>query len=188
VVGGGEPRVAGSDKHRAGRDKRGEADVAGQDFEVKAGVTREVTWSVGGVGWALHGHRVAGIPRVNVVREGRIVAEISVEEARALAAATGHLLGQATPAPTPPPARADRPPMQGRPWTAPDDEALVVAWTAGETLSALTGRFERTRGAITARIARLGLAPHREAVRHEDQRRRLAAGLPPSPDGEEDGG
>jgi len=116
------------------------------------------------------------------------VAEISVEEARALAAATGHLLGQATPAvATPPPARADRPPMQGRPWTAEDDGALLAAWTAGETLPALTARFERTRGALIARLARLGFGP-REAVRDEDQRRRLAAGLPPSPDGEEDGG
>ena len=44
----------------------------------------------------------------------------------------------------------------GRPWSAGDDEALVGAFEAGATIGALAVQMERTRGAITARLVKLG--------------------------------
>jgi hypothetical protein len=44
----------------------------------------------------------------------------------------------------------------GRPWSAADDEALVAQFDAGATIGALALQMERTRGAITARLVKLG--------------------------------
>lgn len=44
----------------------------------------------------------------------------------------------------------------GRPWSPGDDEALVGAFEAGATIGALALQMERTRGAITARLVKLG--------------------------------
>lgn len=44
----------------------------------------------------------------------------------------------------------------GRPWSADDDATLANGFDAGETIGALAARLERTRGAINARLVRLG--------------------------------
>ena len=44
----------------------------------------------------------------------------------------------------------------GRPWSAVDDATLVSAFDAGSTIGALAVQMERTRGAITARLVKLG--------------------------------
>ena len=44
----------------------------------------------------------------------------------------------------------------GRPWSAVDDAALAAAFESGSTIGALAVQMERTRGAITARLVRLG--------------------------------
>lgn len=44
----------------------------------------------------------------------------------------------------------------GRPWSAADDAALATAFDSGSTIGALAVQMERTRGAITARLVKLG--------------------------------
>jgi hypothetical protein len=44
----------------------------------------------------------------------------------------------------------------GRPWSADDDATLASGFDAGEKVDALAARLERTRGAINARLVRLG--------------------------------
>ena len=44
----------------------------------------------------------------------------------------------------------------GRPWSADDDAELGGGFDRGETIGALATRFERTRGAISARLVKLG--------------------------------
>ena len=49
-----------------------------------------------------------------------------------------------------------RPRNAGRPWTPDDDVKLVKAFDSGEAIGALASRMERTRGAISARLVKLG--------------------------------
>ena len=51
---------------------------------------------------------------------------------------------------------ASGPRNAGRAWSADDDATLASGFDAGETIGALAGRLERTRGAISARLVRLG--------------------------------
>jgi hypothetical protein len=44
----------------------------------------------------------------------------------------------------------------GRPWSAIDDVTLATAFDSGTTIGALAVQMERTRGAITARLVKLG--------------------------------
>jgi len=44
----------------------------------------------------------------------------------------------------------------GRPWSIEDDDALARGFDAGERIGALAARLERTRGAISARLVKLG--------------------------------
>ena len=48
------------------------------------------------------------------------------------------------------------PPNAGRPWSNDEDDALASAFDAGETIGALAARLGRTRGAINARLVKLG--------------------------------
>jgi len=52
--------------------------------------------------------------------------------------------------------RSQQPRNAGRPWSQDDDSALVKAFDAGTTVASLAATMERTRGAINARLARLG--------------------------------
>lgn len=44
----------------------------------------------------------------------------------------------------------------GRPWSNEDDDALASGFDAGETIGTLASKLERTRGAISARLVKLG--------------------------------
>ena len=44
----------------------------------------------------------------------------------------------------------------GRPWSPDDDASLARGFDGGETIGALAARLERTRGAINARLVKLG--------------------------------
>ena len=44
----------------------------------------------------------------------------------------------------------------GRSWSADDDATLAGGFDSGDTISALAARLERTRGAINARLVKLG--------------------------------
>lgn len=44
----------------------------------------------------------------------------------------------------------------GRPWSPDDDASLASGFDGGETIGALAARLERTRGAINARLVKLG--------------------------------
>ena len=44
----------------------------------------------------------------------------------------------------------------GSPWDPADDEALAQAFDRGESIAKLAQDFQRSRGAITARLVRLG--------------------------------
>lgn len=48
-------------------------------------------------------------------------------------------------------------PNAGKPWSEEEDQKLVEAFHAGSKLSAIAGQHGRTRGAIKARLAHLGL-------------------------------
>jgi hypothetical protein len=48
------------------------------------------------------------------------------------------------------------PPNAGRSWSVEDDEALATAFDQGTTVSALAAQLGRTRGAINARLVKLG--------------------------------
>ena len=48
----------------------------------------------------------------------------------------------------------------GKPWTAPEDDALAQAFDAGLSIAQLANEHQRSEGAIRSRLARLGkLAP-----------------------------
>ena len=61
-----------------------------------------------------------------------------------------------TPASSPRRTPAGGPRNAGRPWSSEDDDALASGFDAGETIGAMATRLERTRGAISARLVKLG--------------------------------
>lgn len=48
----------------------------------------------------------------------------------------------------------------GKPWTAEDDETLCRLFDSGVSTKELAEHFQRTKGAITSRLARLGKVEH----------------------------
>jgi hypothetical protein len=63
------------------------------------------------------------------------------------------------PTPPPPPQPRPRPPAPGKagkPWTPEEDQELATAFDAGTTVPALARAHQRTNGAITSRLIRLG--------------------------------
>ncbi len=61
--------------------------------------------------------------------------------------------------------RAQQPRNAGRPWSQDDDLALVTAFDAGAAVASLAAAMERTRGAIKARLVRLGKIEAPELMR-----------------------
>lgn len=134
---------------------------------------RTVEWSSGVHSWRLHGRRIDGHPGVELTRDGEFLAILTVGEARDLSRALDLLLvadGDRTDGQDRPP--APRKAQAGNPWTDQADETLRQRWRAGALLVDLTHEFQRTRGAIEARIVRLGLSESREQVKRDDRRRR----------------
>jgi len=79
---------------------------------------------------------------------------------RVIFATLALLEGQPTAYPPLPTERAgaasSSPRNAGRSWSATDDDALVQAFDAGSTISSIAEGLGRTRGAITARLVKLG--------------------------------
>ncbi len=62
------------------------------------------------------------------------------------------------------PAR-ELPRQAGKPWSQEEDEALAAAFKAGSSAGELAEAHCRTRGAIAARLVRLGLIEERKDLR-----------------------
>jgi hypothetical protein len=101
-------------------------------------VTREVRWDVNGVAWRM----AVDEAQVRLWRE---------EETLAFPASELPLLGKALRS-----LARGGPARLGLPWNADDDAALGQRFDAGETVAELARAFERSPGAVTARLVRLG--------------------------------
>lgn len=77
------------------------------------------------------------------------------------------LAAQALSAADAPPAARPRalPEQAGKPWSPAEDEALAAAFQAGSRAAELAEAHCRTRGAIAARLVRLGLIAERGELR-----------------------
>jgi len=64
-------------------------------------------------------------------------------------------------------------PNAGKPWRAEEDQQLQAAWDSAEgpDCTAIATRLGRSRGAIIARLVRIGLLPDRDAVIAAEQQR-----------------
>ena len=60
------------------------------------------------------------------------------------------------PPPPPPRPRPPAPGKAGKPWTPEEEQELAAAFDAGTTVPALARAHQRTNGAITSRLIRLG--------------------------------
>ena len=79
------------------------------------------------------------------------------ETLRVIFAAVALLEGMAdSPASSPGRRPAGGPRNAGRPWSNEDDDTLASGFDAGQTIGALATTLERTRGAISARLVKLG--------------------------------
>ena len=61
--------------------------------------------------------------------------------------------------------RKRMPANSGLPWTEIDDEALAAGFDGGKTLAELASECQRTRGAIEARLVKLGKLESAQAAR-----------------------
>ena len=52
--------------------------------------------------------------------------------------------------------KKSQPERSGTPWTDDEDQQLIDAYEAGQSLQDLVIKHQRTRGAITARLMKLG--------------------------------
>jgi hypothetical protein len=68
--------------------------------------------------------------------------------------------------------RQPSPPKAGKPWTPDEERKLLVGYDAGVPVKRLAEIHERSRGGITARLARLGRIDERSEV--SDRESRLA--------------
>jgi hypothetical protein len=67
-----------------------------------------------------------------------------------------HPSGPTPPPPPPPRPRPPAPGKAGKPWTPDEDQDLLTAFDADTTVAALAQAHQRTNGAITSRLIRLG--------------------------------
>ncbi len=146
-------------------------------YTVDTSEGRDVRWVVEGHEWRLHGHREAGRPVVEVMRDGEVLPTLSASEVLAAREALDLLLASREHAPPRRTPRVGLPPGAGRVWTTEDDQTLREGWNDGLPIDDLATALSRTSGAIEARVVRLGLAPDRETAR------RVVRPAPP-PEGE----
>lgn len=65
------------------------------------------------------------------------------------------------------PAR-EQPAQAGKPWPPEEDERLLAGYEAGNAINELARAHERSRGAITSRLVRLGkIESRRDAAQNE---------------------
>ena len=101
--------------------------------------SREVLWQVAGVSWRVVLTEGAPVRIIREAEEWSFPASELVPLAESL-----RLLNKRGPA------------RQGRPWTTEDDTELARRFDEGEVIGDLSHDFERSRGAITARLVKLG--------------------------------
>ncbi|MFN0304785.1 MAG: hypothetical protein ACKVQU_31015 [Burkholderiales bacterium] len=67
---------------------------------------------------------------------------------------------------------ASRPGKAGKPWSQPEDDELLAAYDAGQTIEALAQTHQRSRLGVEARLARYGRVPMPAGVRSMNGQRR----------------
>ena len=67
---------------------------------------------------------------------------------------------------------ANRPGKAGKPWSQPEDDELLAAYDAGQTIEALAQAHQRSRLGVEARLARYGRVPMPAGVRSMNGQRR----------------
>jgi hypothetical protein len=110
------------------------------DIQVVKGEMREVRWGNGAGAWMVRKSEVDGSAMLSRA-EATFV--FPADELADLQSALQLLQRRG-------------PPSQGRPWTAEADADLAAAFEGGEAVTSLAERMGRTRGAITARLIKLG--------------------------------
>jgi hypothetical protein len=68
----------------------------------------------------------------------------------------------------------NRPGKAGKPWSQPEDDELLAAYDAGQTIEALAQAHQRSRLGVEARLARYGRVPMPAGVRSMNGPRRPA--------------
>jgi hypothetical protein len=63
----------------------------------------------------------------------------------------------------------------GKPWQREDEEALAKLFDSARSVDEMARTFQRTRGAIAARLVRIGKAPDRETAMAANRGRAVAA-------------
>ncbi len=53
--------------------------------------------------------------------------------------------------------KKDLPPNTGKPWTRPEEDALLSAYNSGISINKIASEHGRTRTAITSRLRKLGI-------------------------------
>ena len=66
----------------------------------------------------------------------------------------------------------NRPGKAGKPWSQPEDDELLAAYDAGQTIEVLAQAHQRSRLGIEARLARYGRVPMPAGVRSTNGQRR----------------
>ncbi len=79
--------------------------------------------------------------------------------------AVGDRVGDRPSATTDAPRAANRPGKAGKPWSQPEDDELLAAYDAGQTIVALAQAHQRSRLGVEARLARYGRVPMPAGVR-----------------------
>jgi hypothetical protein len=107
----------------------------------------------------------------------------------------GHNVSSA-PRPAAPTARSDtpadttrapnRPGKAGKPWSQAEDDALLAAYDAGQTIEVLAATHQRSRLGVEARLARHGRVPMPAGVRSTNGPRRPTDSDPHAPMAMED--
>ncbi len=67
---------------------------------------------------------------------------------------------------------SNRPGKAGKPWSQPEDDELLAAYDAGQTIEALAQAHQRSRLGVEARLARYGRVPMPAGVRSMSGQRR----------------
>ncbi|MFM9881485.1 MAG: hypothetical protein ACKVQT_00540 [Burkholderiales bacterium] len=99
---------------------------------------------------------------VRVLEEGRTVGG---ELANQPASDRANVIADPAPA-------SNRPGKAGKPWSQPEDDELLAAYDAGQTIEALARAHQRSRLGVEARLARYGRVPMPAGVRSMSGQRR----------------
>ncbi len=138
--------------------------VNAEEFTVRLGDGRVVTWVGQGREWALHGHRPYGVPVFELREETAEPLRMTAKELMSLRAAIDLLLARDLDALSGGAREGRRrkergplPPSAGERWTKGTDSELRERFHTGESIKAMAEHFGRTPQAIRKRLRRFGL-------------------------------